>query len=43
MILCFTEFLLQLNTNNDLRFLTTTEENELLNWDAEKYRQANSK
>ena len=43
MILCFTEILLQLNINNDLRFLTTTEENELLNWDAEKYRQANSK
>ena len=43
MIFCFKEVLLQLNTNNNLRFLTRTEENELLNWDAEKYRQANSR
>ncbi len=36
---CFTEILLRLKLDNEIQFLTQEQENELLNWDAEIYRQ----
>jgi len=39
MIDCFTEILLRLRLDNEIKFFTQEQENELLNWDAEIYRQ----
>ena len=39
MIDCFIEVLLRVKLDNELKFLTQEQENELLNWDAEIYRQ----
>ena len=39
MIDCFTEILLRLRLDNEIKYFTQEQENELLNWDAEIYRQ----
>ena len=39
MLHCLANVLLRLDINENLRYLTTSEETELLGWDAEKYRQ----
>jgi rhamnose utilization protein RhaD (predicted bifunctional aldolase and dehydrogenase) len=40
MIDCFLEVLLRINFEDELKNLSQLQENELLNWDAEKYRQS---
>lgn len=40
MIDCFVEVLLRINLGNEIKYLSKNQEDELLNWDAEKYRQA---
>ena len=40
MIDCFLEVLLKVDLSNSLKFLSSEQENELLNWDVEKYRQS---
>ena len=37
---CFLEVLLRINFENELKYLSQPQENELLNWDAEIYRQS---
>ena len=37
---CFLEVLLRINFEDELKYLSQPQENELLNWDAEKYRQS---
>ena len=37
---CFLEVLLRINFQDELKYLSQLQENELLNWDAEKYRQS---
>ena len=37
---CFLEVLLKVDLSNSLKFLSSEQENELLNWDVEKYRQS---
>lgn len=39
MIDCFVEILLRVDLNNEIKFLSKNQEDELLNWDAEIYRQ----
>lgn len=40
MIDCFLEVLLKVDLSHSLKFLSDEQENELLNWDVEKYRQS---
>ena len=40
MIDCFLEVLLRINFEDELKYLSQPQENELLNWDAEIYRQS---
>ena len=37
---CFLEVLLKVDLSYSLKFLSSEQENELLNWDVEKYRQS---
>ena len=37
---CFLEILLKVDLSYSLKFLSSEQENELLNWDVEKYRQS---
>ena len=39
MIDCFVEVLIRINLGNEIKSLSKNQEDELLNWDAEKYRQ----
>ena len=36
---CFIEILLRVQLDNEIKYFTQNQENELLNWDAEIYRQ----
>ena len=40
MLECFVEFLKRFNLSKNYKYLSNKQENELLNWDAEKYRQS---
>ena len=40
MLDCFIEVLLRIDFNRNQKYLTKEQENELLNWDAEIYRQS---